>query len=56
MVFWGLVLALAVYDLMSRRRLHPSTVLGALLLMLINYGAGIAGRSEAGQMLIRELR
>jgi hypothetical protein len=56
LVSWGLVLALAVHDLVSRRRLHPSTVLGALLLMLINYGAGVAGRSEVGQMLIRELR
>jgi hypothetical protein len=56
LVSWGLVLALAVHDLVSRRRLHPFTVLGALLLMLIHYGAGIAGRSEVGQMLIRELR
>jgi hypothetical protein len=56
LVSWGLVLALAVHDLVSRRRLHPSTVLGALLLILINYGAGVAGRSEVGQMLIRELR
>jgi hypothetical protein len=56
LVSWGLVLALAVHDLVSRRRLHPSTVLGALLLMLINHGAGVVGRSEVGQMLIRELR
>ena len=56
LVSWGLVLLVAVHDLMSRRRLHPATVLGALLLMLINYGAGIAARSEVGQMLIRELR
>jgi hypothetical protein len=34
----------------------PSTVLGALLLMLISYGAGVAARSEVVQMLIRELR
>ena len=55
-VLWGLVLALAVHDLMSRRRLHPSTVLGALLLVLISYGADIASRSEAAQMMIRQLR
>jgi len=55
-VFWGLVLALAVHDLMSRRRLHPATVIGALLLMLIRYGTGLAGRSDVGQTLIGELR
>ena len=54
--FWGLVLVLAVHDLMSRKRLHPATAIGALLLMLIRYGTGLAGRSEVGQMLIRELR
>jgi len=55
-VFWGLVLALAVHDLISRRRLHPSTVLGALLLVLIGYGVGIVSRSEAAQVMIRQLR
>src|SRR5260370_633229 len=51
LVSWGLVLALAVHDLVSRRRLHPSTVLGALLLMLIHYGPGVAGRSEVRQIV-----
>ena len=37
-------------------RHEAATVLGALLLMLIHYGTGIAARSEVGQMLVRELR
>jgi hypothetical protein len=55
LLFLGFVLALVVHDLLSRRRLHTSTVIGVLLMMLINYGAGIVGRSEAGQMLIHKL-
>ena len=55
-MWWSLVLALAVHDLISRRRLHPATVLGALLLMLTNYVAVVVGGSAVGQTLIRELR
>jgi hypothetical protein len=55
-VFWCLLLVLAGHDLWSRKRLHPSTVLGTLLLVLVNYGAGVTSRSELGQMLVRELR
>jgi uncharacterized membrane protein YozB (DUF420 family) len=56
LVFLGFLLALVVHDLLSRRRLHPSTVIGVLWMMLINFGASIVGRSEAGQMLIHKLR
>ena len=55
-VMWGLVVALAVHDLMSRRRPHPAMALGAVLLFLINYATGIAGRSGAAQAMILHLR
>jgi hypothetical protein len=57
LVMWSsLVLALAVHDLISRRRLHPATVFGALLLVLTNYVGVVVGGSAVGQTLIRELR
>ncbi|MGH9647774.1 MAG: hypothetical protein ACRD4E_13265 [Bryobacteraceae bacterium] len=52
----GLVVALAVHDLISRRRLHSSTMLGVSLLVLTSYGTVIARRSEVGRVMIRQLR
>lgn len=55
-VMWGLVVVLAIYDLATRRRLHPSTALGALWMILVSYGFTVAGRSATAQAMILHLR
>lgn len=55
-VLWGLVLTLAIYDFLTRRRLHPATGLGMVFMVLITVGARIAGGTEAAQMMILQLR
>ena len=55
--FVALLIAPVVgHDLWSRKRLHPSTVIGTLLLVLVYYGSGIVSRSDVGQMLVRARR
>ncbi len=55
-VIWCLLLSIAAHDLWSRKRLHPATVLGTVLLVLLDYGGRLVARSDIGQVLVRELR
>jgi hypothetical protein len=55
-VIWGLLLLLAGHDLWARKRLHPATLIGALVLVLFNYGGRVAAGSAAGLTLIYALR
>ena len=52
LVILGLLLLLIGHDFWSRRRLHPATLAGVLLLVVVHSGAGVAASSDIGQALI----
>jgi uncharacterized membrane protein YozB (DUF420 family) len=54
-VFWSLLLLVAGHDLWSRKRLHATTASGILFIGIVDQGAGVVGRSDIGQTLVRAL-
>lgn len=55
-VVWSLVLAVAVHDLVSRKRLELSTSIGIVWLLIVRNGAVLVSRSDIGLSLIYALR
>jgi len=55
-VVWSLVLAVAVHDLVSRKRLESSTAIGIVWLLIVRNGAVLVSRSDIGLRLIYALR
>ena len=55
-VVWSLVAALAIYDLVSRKRLQPATMFGIVWLLIVRNGAVLVSHSAIGLSLIYALR
>lgn len=45
-VFFGLIVSVALYDLRSRRSVHPATLIGGAVLLLLNFTENLIGDSE----------
>jgi hypothetical protein len=55
-VVWSLVAALAVYDLVSRKRLELCTVFAIIWLLIVRNGAVFVSNTNIGLSLIYALR
>lgn len=55
-VIWSLIAALAIYDLVSRKRLQTCTVIAIVWLFIVRNGAVFVARSAIGLSLIYALR
>jgi len=55
-VIWSLIAALAIYDLVSRKRLETCTVIAIVWLLIVRNGAVLVSHSEIGLRLIYAMR
>ena len=55
-VVWSLIAAVAIYDLLSRKRVEPCTVIAVMWLFIIRNAAGFIAHTHLGVSLIYALR
>jgi hypothetical protein len=55
-VVWSLIVALAIYDLITRKRVETCTAIGILWLLIVRNGAGWVSNTDLGLSLIYALR
>jgi hypothetical protein len=50
-----LLLAVVLHDVISTRRMHPATLLGAAFAVLMTIGGLAIGASQFGEAFVREM-
>jgi hypothetical protein len=55
-VVWSLIAALAIYDLVTRKRVETCTAIGIVWLLIVRNGAGWVSNTDLGLSLIYALR